>query len=90
MRCADQDLSPSRSLAVASSRIGGSTVLSAANIHEIARARAFAFVWQQAHMAPRDVEHDRPRLEQAEIAFLVGRESARKDEAPDGRVPSSP
>src|SRR6266446_1122338 len=37
-----QCLSPSRSLAVASSRIGGSTVLSAANIHVIARARALA------------------------------------------------
>lgn len=42
MRCADQGLSPSRSLAVQSSRMGGSTVLSAANIHAIARARAFA------------------------------------------------
>src|SRR6185503_18574273 len=30
-------------------------------------------VWQQARMALRDVEHDRPRLEQAEIAFFVGR-----------------
>jgi hypothetical protein len=37
-----QGLSPSRSLAVASSRIAGSTVLSAANIHVIARARASA------------------------------------------------
>src|ERR1019366_7587914 len=39
---ADQGLSPSRNLATPSSRIGGSTVLSAANIHVIARARALA------------------------------------------------
>src|SRR6185437_4009906 len=37
-----QGLSPSRILTVTSSRIGGSTVLIAANIHAIARARAFA------------------------------------------------
>src|SRR5437660_3245225 len=37
-----QGLSPSRILAVTSSRIGGSTVLSAANIHVIARDLALA------------------------------------------------
>ena len=72
-----------------SSRIGGSTVLSAANIHVIARAQGIRIVRQQARMALRDMEHDRPRLEQAEIAFFVGQIS-RKDEAPDVRVPSSP
>jgi hypothetical protein len=38
-RCAYQALSPSRNLVVMRSRIGGSTVLSAANIYVIARAR---------------------------------------------------
>jgi hypothetical protein len=30
-------------------------------------------VWQQAHMALRDVQHDRARLEQDKIAFFIGR-----------------
>src|SRR6185436_6284856 len=61
-----QGLSLSRSLAFASSRIGGSTVLSAANIHVIAQAR----------MALRDTEDDRSCLEQGEVTFLVGRNLA--------------
>src|SRR5690242_17093485 len=72
-----QGLSPSRSLAVASSRIAGSTVLSAANIHVIARAR-IGIVRQQDRMALGDVEDDRPCLEQGEIAFLIGRNLAER------------
>src|ERR1700704_4967819 len=42
--------------------------------HPCDRARpGIRFVWQQAMMALRDMEHDRPRLEQSEIAFLIGR-----------------
>jgi hypothetical protein len=63
---------PVWSLAVPSSRIGGSTVLSAANVHVIARS-GIRIIWQQARMVLRYVEHDRPCLEQAEVAFFVGR-----------------
>ena len=41
-RSSYQALSRSRIVAIERSTIGGSTVLSAANIHAIARARAFA------------------------------------------------
>jgi hypothetical protein len=54
------------------STIGGSIVLSAANIHAIARP-GVRIARQQPRMALRDVEDDRPRLEQGEIAFLIGR-----------------
>src|SRR5690606_17418750 len=38
------------------------------------RARpAIGVVGEKARMALRDMEHDRPRLEQGEIAFLIGR-----------------
>src|SRR6478752_7417408 len=73
-----QGLSPSRSLALASSRIAGSTVLSAANIHVIARARASASAGSRTRMALGDMEDDRPCLEQGEIAFLVGRNLAER------------
>src|SRR4029079_14983060 len=72
MRCADQGLSPSRSLAVASSRIGGSTVLSAANIHVIARARALASSGSRPAWRSAIWNTIAPCLEQGEIAFLVG------------------
>src|SRR3546814_5140591 len=42
--------------------------------HPCDRARpGMRIVWQQARMALRDMEHDRPRLEQGEIAFFIGR-----------------
>src|ERR1700704_83278 len=42
--------------------------------HPCDRARpGIRFVWQQATMTLRDMEHDRPRLEQGEIAFFIGR-----------------
>src|SRR5437868_133927 len=72
-RSARQGLSLSRSFTVTRSRIGGSTVLSAANIHVIARAR-IGFGRKQARTALGDMEHDGPGLEQHEIAFLVGRD----------------
>ena len=72
MRCADQGLSLSRSLAFANSRIGGSTVPSGEHAGNRARP-GIGLNRQQARMALRDVEHDRPGLEQAEIAFFIGR-----------------
>ena len=73
MRCADQGLSLSSRLAFANSRIGGSTVVPSGE-HAGNRARpGIGLNRQQARMALRDVEHDRSRLEQAEIAFLKGR-----------------
>jgi hypothetical protein len=60
------------SVAICPSTIGGSSVLSAANIHVIART-GIRIVWQQTTMALRDMEHDRPRLEEDEIAFFIGR-----------------
>ena len=42
--------------------------------HPCDRARpGIRIVWQQARMALRNMEHDRPRLEQSKIAFLIGR-----------------
>src|SRR5882672_9853045 len=42
--------------------------------HPCDRARpGIRFVWQQARMALRDMEHDGPRLKQGEIAFFIGR-----------------
>src|SRR4026207_616718 len=72
-----QGLSPSRSLAVASSRIAGSAVLSAGNIQWIPRGR-IGIVRQQDRMALGEVEDDRPCLEQGEIAFLIGRNLAER------------
>ena len=71
LRC--QGLSRSMSMAIERSTIGGSTVLSAANIHVIARARAFASSGSSPAWRSRDMEHDRPRLEEGEIAFFIGR-----------------
>ena len=73
-RSAYQGLSRSTSVAIARSTIGGSTVLSAANIHAIARARALASSGSRPGMALGDVEHDRAGFEQGEIAFLIGRD----------------
>ena len=49
-------------------------MLSAANSQAIARARAFGLGGQQARMALGDMEDDRPRFEQDELAFLIGRD----------------
>ena len=75
-----QGLSPSRILAVTSSRIGGSTVLSAATSRQIARARA----WHRLRTGPhgaRRCEDDRACLEQGEIAFLIGRNQTERMKA---------
>jgi hypothetical protein len=40
--------------------------------HDRARP-GIRIVRQQAGMALRDMEHDRPRLEEGEIAFFIGR-----------------
>jgi hypothetical protein len=53
--------------------MGGSTVLSAANIQVIARARAFASSGSKPVMLA-DMEHDGPGLEKDELAFFVRRE----------------
>src|SRR5262249_13819202 len=66
-----QGLSSSSNLAVANSRIGGSTVLTAANIYVIARPGIGIF--RQARMTLIDMEDNRPCLEEGEIAFLIGR-----------------
>jgi hypothetical protein len=58
-------------MATSRSTSGGSTVLSAENIQVIARP-GIRIVWQQASMALRNMEHDRPRLEQGEITFFIG------------------
>ena len=73
-RSACQGLSPSVNVVCSSSTIGGSTVLSAANIQVIARARAFASSGSRPAWCCGDMEHDRPRLEQGEIAFFIGRD----------------
>src|SRR6202007_1071902 len=87
-RCSYQVLSPSRSLAVSRSRIGGSTVLSAANIHVIARARALASSGSRPAGARR--YGTRSPLSRTGRDRLPHRsESGRKDEEPDARVPSS-
>ena len=73
-----QGLSPSRNFAVTSSRIGGSTVLSAAK-HPHDRAGAgIRIVRQQARMALGDMQDDRAGFEQDEIAFLVGGDLAKR------------
>src|SRR5258707_9520918 len=36
-------------------------------------APGIRIVWQQARMALRDMEYDRPRLEEGKIAFFIGR-----------------
>ena len=77
-RSARQGLSPSSSFAVTRSRIGGSTVLTAANIHVIARARALVSVGQQTGMALCEMKDDGTRLEQREIALFVGRDLAKR------------
>jgi len=42
--------------------------------HPCDRARpGIRIVWQQTRMVLRDMENDRPRLEQDEIAFFIGR-----------------
>ena len=42
--------------------------------HPRDRARpGIRIVWQQPRMALRDMENDRPRLEEGEIAFFIGR-----------------
>src|SRR2546428_10105120 len=47
--------------------------------HPCDRARpGIGIVRQQAGMSPGDVEHDRPCLEQSEIAFLIGRNLAER------------
>jgi hypothetical protein len=47
--------------------------------HPCDRARpGIGIVRQQARMALGDMEHDRPRLEQGEIAFLIGRNLAER------------
>ena len=48
-------------------------MLSAANIHVIARARRIGIIRQQARMALGDMEHDRAGLEDGKTAFLIGR-----------------
>ena len=53
--------------------MGGSTVLSAANIQAMARALALASSGSRPAWCSRDVEHDRPGFEQDQIAFLIGR-----------------
>src|SRR5262249_49823565 len=81
-----QGLSPSSSLAVPSSRVGGSTVLSARNIHVIARGHrprrcapaSIGIAGQAARMSLGDVKRDRTRLEQREIALLIGRNLAER------------
>jgi hypothetical protein len=60
-------------MAFASSRIGGSTVLTAGE-HPVDRPRPGLRIFgQQPGMALRDVQYDRPRLEQGKIAFFVCR-----------------
>ena len=80
-RSSAQGLSPSTNLTVTSSRIGGSTVLSAANIQVIARARALASSGNSPRMVLGDVEDDRAGLEQRKIAFLIGRNQAERMKA---------
>ena len=58
--------------AVTSSRIGGSTVLTAANIQVIACARALASSGSRPEWLLGDMEDDGPGLEQGEIAFFIG------------------
>src|SRR4029077_3512767 len=42
--------------------------------HPCDRARpGIRIVWQQPRMALRDMEYDRPRLEEGQIAFFIGR-----------------
>src|SRR5260370_87516 len=42
--------------------------------HPCDRARpGIRIIWQQHRMALRDMEYDRPRLEEGEIAFFIGR-----------------
>ena len=53
-------------------------MLSAANIHVIARARGIGIFRQQACMSLGDMKHDRSCLEQSETAFLVGRDLAER------------
>src|SRR5262245_45115470 len=85
-----QGLSPSKSLALASSRMAGSTVLTAANIHVIARARAR---WDRLaagqHGAQRcGGQSPRSRIVRGRLAQRL--EFDRKDEWPDAPAPSSP
>jgi hypothetical protein len=58
-------------VAIARSRIGGSTVFSAANIQRDRPRACIGIVWQQAGMALGDMEHDGPGFGQGEIAFLI-------------------
>src|SRR3981081_1193265 len=47
--------------------------------HPCNRARpGIRIVWQQTRMALRDMEYDRPRLEEREIAFFIGRNLAER------------
>ena len=80
-RSSAQLLSPSANFAVCRSRIGGSTVLRAANIHMIARALAFPSSGSRPAWRLGDVEHDRTRLEQYETALLVSRDLPERVEA---------
>src|ERR1700704_3676037 len=68
-----QGLSPSRSLAVPSSRIGGSTVLSAVNIHVIARARPLVSSGSRPAWRSAIWNTIAPRLEQGAFAFFTAR-----------------
>src|SRR5271156_1167240 len=47
--------------------------------HPCDRARpGFHITWQQARMALCDMKHDRPRFEEGEIAFFIGRNLAER------------
>ena len=72
------------------STIGGSTVLSAANIQVIARARAFASSGSRPGMALGDMEDDRARSRTGRDRLPHRSGSARTDGARDARAPSSP
>src|SRR5262249_1961324 len=78
MRSLFQDLSPSSSEAVASSRVGGSTRVGAGHNPLSGAGPGIGIVRQQARMAIGDMGHDRSCLEQREIAFLIGRNLAER------------
>ena len=78
MRCADQGLSPCPLVALKEPSASG---FKDRRFHRVERGKhpcdrarpGIGIVRQQARMALRDVEHDRPRLEPAEIAFFTGK-----------------
>ena len=74
-RSSCRTLSRSTRLAIARSQIGGSTVLSAANIHAIARARAFASCGSNPAWRPAKCIRPLPR----ESTLISGRGIARNE-----------